>query len=590
MNPQDHQAPQDGQSATATATAATMHLTEVDGIPTLFAYAPGPMRAGLVFRVGTADETLARAGVTHLVEHLALYRHGLADYHYNGATKAAFTHFHVEGAEHEIVAYLHGVCASLADLPMERLETEKEILRTEESRREPGQLPLWRYGAQGYGLVSYPEWGVPGLRPEDVRHWTQTWFTGGNAVLWIAGERFPAGLTLKLPPGARHPLPVVTSALPTTPAHFSDGQGGVLLDAVVTDTAAARLYAGVLERELTRALRQEDGNSYTAATDYTSRRDGYALLTAFADSLPAKQDAVLGGFVDVLAALQVGRVAQADLDAVRTRADAGLTAADAAVRRLPGAAEDLLVGRPPRGLDELRHELWSVTPGHLHAVALEAAGTALLQVPSGHGASWAGYAEAPTRSTYAVTGRRFEAVAKDGAALVVGDDGVSVTVRGRDGSDLAVTVPYRSCAAVLSWPDGGRRLIGTDGLAVTVEPGLFGVDAHTMATLDAAVPPHARVQLPPRQSAPRAEAPAPAPAAENGAAPARRTGGQTAALVVLFVLGGLFAFLALAMTAFGGGDPASSTGEWLGLAGFLWAVTGLLLWPAVRILRRTRRP
>ncbi|MDV9170484.1 insulinase family protein, partial [Streptomyces sp. W16] len=73
------------------------------------------------------------------------------------------------------------------------------------------------------------------------------------------------------------------------------------------------------------------------------------------------------------------------------------------------------------------------------------------------------------------------------------------------------------------------------------------------------------------------------------AAPARRTGGQTAALVVLFLLGGLFAFLALAMTAFGGGDPDSSTGEWLGLAGFLWAVTGLLVWPAVRILRRTRR-
>lgn len=432
--------------------------------------------------------------------------------------------------------------------------------------------------------------GVRNLRPEDVRQWTQTWFTGGNAVLWIAGERFPSGptgLTLTLPPGARRPLPAVTSALPATPAHFSDGQGGVLLDSVVTDTTAARLYAGVLERELSRALRQEDGNSYTAATDYTSRRDGYALLTAFADSLPAKQDAVLGGFVDVLAALQAGRIAQGDLEAVRARADAGLTAADAAVRRLPGAAEDLLAGRGPRGLDELRHELWSVTPGHLHAVALEAAGTALMQVPAGHSADWAGYAQAPTRSTYAVTGRRFEAVAKGGAALVVGDDGVSVTVRGRDGSDLAVTVPYRTCAAVLSWPDGGRRLIGTDGLTVDVEPGLYGVDAHTMAGLDAAVPPHARVQLPPRQSAPRAEAPT--PETQGGSAPVRRTGGQTAGLVVLALFGALFAFLALAVTVFGGSDPETSTGEWIGLAGFLWAVTGLLAWPAVRILRRTRR-
>ncbi|MFD8129317.1 insulinase family protein, partial [Streptomyces mirabilis] len=288
-----------------------IHHTEVDGIPTLFAYATGPMRAGLVFRVGVADETLAGAGITHLVEHLALHRQGLADYHFNGATKAAFTHFHVEGAEHEIVAYLDGVCTSLLDLPMERLETEKEILRTEEAGREPGQLPLWRYGAQGYGLVSYPEWGVRGLRPDDVREWAGTWFTRDNAVLWIAGERLPAGLSLKLPAGRRRPMPAVTSALPTAPAYFSDGKGGVLLDAVVTDTTAARLYAGVLERALSRSLRQEGGYSYTAASDYTSRRDGFATVTAFADALPAKQDAVLGGFVDVLAGLQVGRIAQA---------------------------------------------------------------------------------------------------------------------------------------------------------------------------------------------------------------------------------------------------------------------------------------
>ncbi|MYQ45456.1 insulinase family protein, partial [Streptomyces sp. SID4985] len=291
--------------------------TEVDGIPTLFAETTGPLRAGLVFRVGVADETLARTGVTHLVEHLALHRLGVSDYHFNGETKSAFTHFYIEGAEHEVTTYLHTVAASLRELPMERLETEKEILRTEESRRSSPQLPLWRYGAQGYGLASYPEWGVRELGPDAVRDWAWTWFTRGNAVLWIAGERMPAGLSLGLPEGGRHPMPAVTSALPRTPAYFSDGKGGVLLDAVVTDTAAARLYAGILERELTRALRQEGGYSYTAATDYLPRRDGYAVLTAFADALPAKQDAVLGGFVDVLAGFQAGRIDQAALDAVR---------------------------------------------------------------------------------------------------------------------------------------------------------------------------------------------------------------------------------------------------------------------------------
>jgi hypothetical protein len=31
------------------------------------------MLAGLTFRVGRADESLARGGVTHMIEHLALY-------------------------------------------------------------------------------------------------------------------------------------------------------------------------------------------------------------------------------------------------------------------------------------------------------------------------------------------------------------------------------------------------------------------------------------------------------------------------------------------------------------------------------------
>jgi hypothetical protein len=568
-----------------------IHHTEVDGIPTLFAYATGPMRAGLVFRVGVADETLAGAGITHLVEHLALHRQGLADYHFNGATKAAFTHFHVEGAEHEVVAYLDGVCTSLLDLPMERLETEKEILRTEEAGREPGQLPLWRYGAQGYGLVSYPEWGVRGLRPDDVRAWAGTWFTRDNAVLWIAGERLPAGLSLKLPGGRRHPMPAVTSALPTAPAYFSDGKGGVLLDAVVTDTTAARLYAGVLERELSRSLRQEGGYSYTAAADYASRRDGFATVTAFADALPAKQDAVLGGFVDVLAGLQVGRIAQADLEAVRGRSDATLTAPDAAVRRLPGAAEDLLAHRPPRGLDELRAELWAVTPHHVHAVALEAAGTALLQAPSGHKADWAGYTAAPTTSSYAVTGTRFEAVRKGGPAMVVGGEGVSLTAGGE-----AATVLYRACAALLSWPDGGRRLIGTDGLSVEVEPGEYGIDAHTMATIDAAVHASAVVHLPPRQQRQRQSAGAASAGDARGSAGAvqrktvaRRTGGQTAMLVIFGVLAGLWSLLAFSYTVFGFSDPETSTGEWAALAVFLWGVGALLAWPAVRVVRSTRR-
>ena len=72
--------------------------SDVDGIPVLHAPRPGPVAAGLVFRVGQADETLPQHGITHMVEHLALHRQGVGDIHHNGATGDVVTHFVVRGS------------------------------------------------------------------------------------------------------------------------------------------------------------------------------------------------------------------------------------------------------------------------------------------------------------------------------------------------------------------------------------------------------------------------------------------------------------------------------------------------------------
>ena len=146
--------------------------TEVDGVPTLIAPTTGPTHAGLVFRVGQADETLARRGITHLLEHLVLHPVGLADYHYNGMTGAVVTHFHLQGSVGDISAFLTGVCRSLARLDMDRLDTERSIVLTEQSSRVTGAtsaMPMWRYGARDHGLVSFPEWGVHGVTADDLR-------------------------------------------------------------------------------------------------------------------------------------------------------------------------------------------------------------------------------------------------------------------------------------------------------------------------------------------------------------------------------------------------------------------------------------
>ncbi|MDH6125189.1 insulinase family protein [Kitasatospora sp. GP82] len=561
-----------------------IHHFEVDGVPGVFAQRPGRLAAGLVFRVGQADEPLARAGITHLVEHLALHRSGVADHHFNGATGALYTHFHLEGTEQDVSSFLLSVCQSLTALPMERLETEKSILRTEESGRGPGPAEafgVWRYGAQGHGLVSYPEWGVPGLDPQTVQQWADTWFTQGNAALWVSGEYLPAGLRLPLHPGRRMPVPAATSALPQTPAYFAEGQGQVLFNAVLPRSAATSLYALCLERELFRELRQEGGHSYTATAACAHRGDGWSVVTGLADALGEQQDAVLGGFVDVLARLAAVGIPQNELDTVRGRADEAYTSPEADAGRLPGYAADLLGGLPLRSAEELRAELWAVTPGEVHEAARQAQASGLLRVPAGRRADWAGYAAAPLGSESAVHGTGHSAREEGGPELVVGAEGVSLVC----GDELA-TVRYRECAAMLSWPDGGRRLIGADGITVALEPEDFEVDAHTLATVDSAVPPQAVVRMPPRAPRPpRPSAPAPKPAAAP-AEPAPVFGrGQRVLLAVFTVLawlwGGITLLVLLTMDKQSVGDPAA----WFVNAMLLAIEAGLVR----AVLRRRRR-
>ncbi|MFG2310327.1 hypothetical protein ACGFS9_16900 [Streptomyces sp. NPDC048566] len=250
----------DGPSGPAPEQSALVHRTTTQGIPTFHAARRGEITAGLFFRVGRADETLATTGITHLVEHLALHRANLSDVHHNGATADTYTLFHVTGSEEEVVDHLNGVCAALGDLPLHRLETEKEILRTESASRGTGPhhgMPLWRYGAQGFGLSSYREMGTWRLTADEVRDWARAHFTRDNAALWITSDHVPEGLDLTLPAGTLRPTPAPTSALPVTPAYIRGEDGHVVFDAVVPRTTAASVFADVLGRALFQDLRQE---------------------------------------------------------------------------------------------------------------------------------------------------------------------------------------------------------------------------------------------------------------------------------------------------------------------------------------------
>lgn len=559
--------------------------TDVDGVPTLVAPVPGPLRAGLVFRVGRADETLSRTGITHLVEHLALFGHSLSDYHHNGATGLVLTHFHMTGSESDVVEYLVGVCDALTELPLHRLDTEKEILRTEEHNQRPGAnhaMPLWRYGSVGYGLVSYPEWGLHEVRADDVQEWARRWFTRENAVLWIAGDDVPAGLRLPLPSGQRMPVPAPSSALPVTPSYFADGANKVVLDAVVRRGTPAMVFSTVLERELYRGLRQRGGYSYVAAASYDSRGDGYATITALADALPEKQSAVVGGFVDVLAKLRLGYVEQADIAAARAQREEAFSHPSVDGARLPSYAANILTGQPNPSIDELRAELTAVTVEDVHAVAVEALSTALLQVPHRHSADWAGFTAAPLWSSGAVEGTSYLARERSDNWIVVGERGVSSV-----SPDGTSTVHYDTCTAMLHWPDGARQLIGADGIAVRFEPTLVRADAGATAYIDARVPADRVVHLPARAAN---EIPQPKPARSSASpviAEARKGRVlETIALILLTLAFVVVGTVAPVFTLFAISDGEAF--DWV-VDVFIWITAAGVVVPWVLLLQRAHR-
>ncbi|MFJ1566787.1 M16 family metallopeptidase [Streptomyces erythrochromogenes] len=568
---------------TATTDADGVTTTTVDGVRTLLAPRSGPVTAGLLFRVGRADETLATSGITHLVEHLALHRHGLSDLHYNGSTAAAYTLFAVTGTAADVVEYLNGVCAALRDLPVDRLETEKEILRTEAAGRGRGPghgMDLWRYGARSHGLVDYAETGLPAITAEDVRDWARTRFTAENAVLWMTSDTLPAGLDLTLPAGQWLPAPEPTSALPATPAYFHGDAGGVVLTSVLPRSTAARLFAEVLGKELFRELRQKGGYSYTAAAEYHPRDTDHATVIAYADALPAKQDALVGAFVDVLAKLRAGRIEQADLDSVRASALAQFDSPELAAAMLPATAMDLLMRHRHLAVAGARAEIEAVTVEDLHRVAGDLWADALMQVP-GRGVDWAGLTAAAA-SPEIVTGRRYSALEDGKVALLVGKDGISLVT-----PNDQVTVRYAECALMQVFPDGARHLVGNDGFSITVEPTLYRLTLGWLAPLDAGVPPASVVRMPPRDPA-RIPRPNPSNVRRRAARP-NRSGAVTA---WIWLLGTLTVLLTAAtgVVVFAQTDPElSPEGPDWGAVFFSGLLTVTCAYPWIEYLRKRRR-
>lgn len=467
-----------------------MNALTHQGIRLGHAYRPGRTTAGLVFRVGHADETLPSSGLTALVVALALRAVERPGLEISGSVGPATTMVRVGGSDERVAMTLRELSRALADPPLRYRAAETRGLLD-----DGGGNPVasWRFGMRGYGLGGH-RFGLHTVPDEGVRAWARERFAASNAVAWTVGEA-PVGLDLPLAPGvsgAPFPPPPVTAPVIPLPADVPAGGTEVRFDAVVADRPAAELFAEVARRALFRDVRQAEGWAYDVSAGLAPLDGQWGTLQVSANLSRDTAAAATGEFLDGLGRLRYA-VSDAEVAAARTHLLAPFAEPHQEAMWIVDDARLAVLGRPVPTPAQRRAALESVTSADVVAVARQAWESAVVVAPVGEG--WAGTSVARRGTGSPISGTVYERIDAT-ADLVIAAEGATL----RHGPD-PVTVRFAEAAALLAFPDGGRVLIGPDGANVPFEPTLHDDlgPGEPAALLDGRVPPHLVVPMPARE-------------------------------------------------------------------------------------------
>lgn len=462
---------------------------EVAGVPTFFHEAPLPYWVGLLFRVGRADETLPTSGITHIVEHLALTGLGEVSYDFNGEIGPALTTFSASGSAEDVEDFLQRLVASLTKLPLERLDAELEILRTERGSHmsgPPEAMLAIRYGARGYGLMGSDEFGLNNMGPDQVITWTGRWFCARNAALWMSGPR-PFEAELSLPAGARVRPPAAEPLPLRLPAWIGMRQGAVGASFRVPRVPAASLLASVVERRAVRQLRHALAVAYQVNVAYVPLDTDTAEMAVWADCLSHNAVKVHESLRRLLDELVEQGPTTAELDADRQLRSRWWGSTEQVCSLLDSHATDELSGLPWLPYERVNDELEQVGPGDVSAALGDALPTGIYLVPDDVELSTSPLPPLEPVVSAPVEGRRlWPAGGGDvppGAHLRVGDRGVSLVLP----RSQAVTVAFDDCAVLLRSPNGHRVLIGVDNSSIDVDPQVWAGARGVASLIDAGV-------------------------------------------------------------------------------------------------------
>ena len=470
-----------------------IHQDEIDGVPVFWADSPGPYTGGMLFRVGRIDERLHTSGITHVVEHLALpAATPTPGLDWNGWVGLTSTGFWASGEEDDVVRFLTDVVQRLQQLPLERLETEKGILRAEEASNGRGVVQVlagMRFGAVGIGLLDWLELGLRRLDADSVSAWANERFTTGNAALWFSGPP-PTNLSLALPSGPRLPPPRYEPPPEHLPAYARWGRGGIALSLFAPRSFALGLGWRAAEQRAMRRLRYERGLIYSlsASNNPPNSEDSNIVFTA--ECTDANVDAVQKGLFEVLDEIAAEGPSEEERGHwLLTMETAAADPNEAASMAYTYAEDELL--DIARTNETMLAEMRAVTNSDAATALREAMESALLLIPEED-------AEAPpppfkefesAAPTMKLSGKRFPLkgikgrLRREGCA-VIGDAGVAW--QKPDGEQAGVA--FDECEALLTWTDGTVQLVDANGSWFSVDSSTLRDGDELKASLERAVP------------------------------------------------------------------------------------------------------
>jgi hypothetical protein len=455
----------------------SLHREVRDSVPVYWAPEAPRLTGVLMFRVGRADETAITGGLSHQVEHLALYTLGAKQsYAYNGMVNGIRTVFHATGKPDEVASFINRVCEAIAKLPLERAEAESRVLRTEAAGRVTGPVEelLWyRFGSAGHGLPRIREYALEAPDKAAVASWASERFTAENAAAWFSGPVPPGVSFAALPRGRRIPCPEpVPLARLRTPAYRMGKSGGIAASFVTDREDWISLPWQIAAMRLRERLRFRQGVTYSvqlSGQPVSATRLHSAIL---AGCLDEHAGTVLEGLLEVLDALARDGPTMEEMKQIRENHARTMADPDSVPLELDPACLNELIGFPVKSQGRLLREMEELRPERQAASVRSALDTALLMVPPGCPAPKSPFVSYPPWSEKRMKGTRFRRASqrfpwsKKSGELIAGREGVSVVLPG----GVALTVFYDACAGVVIYPDGTVHVIGKDAVSLWIRP------------------------------------------------------------------------------------------------------------------------